>query len=92
MARLLFVVEDTFAIRGRGLVIVPGIVQRADEVFRVGDPLRLKRPDGTELLTAVGGLEMFMSPVPGEEIPILLRELGKEDIPVGSEVWSVDQA
>lgn len=91
MARFLFVVEDTFAIKGRGLVLVPGITPHEDEIFRVGDPLRLIRPDGSELRTAIGGLEMFTKPVLQAAIPVLLRGVTKEEVPVGSEVWSVDR-
>jgi hypothetical protein len=88
---MLFVVEDTFFIKGRGLVLAPGITPRGDERLRVGDPLLFKRPDGSELRTAIGELEMFMcSRV--DRMPILLLELGKADVPVGSEVWSVDRA
>lgn len=92
MARLLFVVEDTFAIRDRGLVLVPGIAPQGDEVFRIGYPLRLRRPDGSELMTAIGGLEMIGGLAHRDAVPILLLGLGKVDVPVGSEVWSVDRA
>ena len=47
MARRLFVVEDTFLIKGRGLVPVPGVVPQGEERFRVGDLVVIKRPDGS---------------------------------------------
>ena len=90
MPRLLFKVDNTFLIRARGLVLVPGIVPVGDERFRVGDPLRLKRPDGSEVETAISGLEMFMETMK-PDIPVLLKGLGKEDVPIGTEVWSVDR-
>jgi hypothetical protein len=46
MARRLFVVEDAFAIKDRGLVLVPGILPSGDERFRPGDRIRLRKPDG----------------------------------------------
>ncbi len=94
MARRLFVVEDAFFIKGRGLVPVPGIVPVDDERYRVGDPILLKRPDGSCLEWTIGGIEMIdcTPPRQTDDAIILLRGLNKEDVPVGSEVWSVDAA
>ena len=89
MPRLLFKVDDTFLIRGRGLVLVPGIVPVGDERFRRDDALRLKRPDGSEVETTIAGLEMFTETMK-PDIPVFLKGLGKEDVPIGTEVWSVD--
>jgi hypothetical protein len=89
MARRLFIVEDTFFITGHGLVPVPGIVPIDGERFRVGDPLLLKRPDGSELRTTIGGLEI-LSPNPTNQVVVVLKGLTKEDVPVGTEFWSVD--
>jgi hypothetical protein len=58
----------------------------------VGDPLRLRRPDGSELRTAIGGPEMLLTSVPRKAVPVLLREVDKKDVPIGTEVWSVDRA
>jgi hypothetical protein len=88
MPRLLFKVEDTFLIRARGVVLVPGIVPVGDEGFRIGDGLRLKRPDGTEVETTIDGLEMFTCTTK-PDFPVLLKGFGREDVPVGTEVWSV---
>lgn len=87
MARRMFNVADTFTIRGRGVVLQPGLNPINDERFRMGDPLLLKRPDGTELGTWISGIELF-SGTP--EVPVLLSGLSKEDVPLGTEVWSVD--
>jgi len=92
MARRLFVVEDTFYIKGRGLVPVPGIVPEGEERFQVGDPISLKRPDGSALAWRIGGLEMIHTAVPRNDVVILLAGLTKEDVPIGTEVWSVDHA
>ena len=92
MARRLFVVEDTFFIKGCGLVPVPGIVPQPDERFRVGDPIVLKRPDGSHVESTIGGLEIISCspPRPQTNVVILLKDLKKEDVPIGSEVWSAD--
>ncbi len=93
MARRLFTVQDTFFISGRGLVPVPGIIPQDDERFRIGDPILLKRPDGSCLEWKIGGLEMISCtrPRPRDDVAILLQGLSKEDLPVGSEVGSVDR-
>jgi hypothetical protein len=92
MARRLFVVEDTFFIKRRGLVLVPGIVPQAKERFRVGDPIVLKRPDGPRLESTIGGIEIISCspPRPGTDVVILLKNLDKAEVPIGTEVWSVD--
>ncbi len=90
MARCLFVVEDTFFIKGRGLVLVPGIISQGEERFRTGDPILLKRPDGILQEARIGGLESFMTPTPREDTIILLKGCDKVDVPIGTEVWSVD--
>ncbi|MEX2092030.1 MAG: hypothetical protein WD971_05100 [Pirellulales bacterium] len=90
MSRMLFIVEDTFYIQDRGLVSVPGIVPIGDERFRVGDEILLKRPDGTELATTIGGLELC-DPNPRNEVVVVLKNLKKCDVPIGTEVWTVEK-
>ncbi len=92
MARILSTVEDTFAIRDRGLVFVPGIIPEGKEKFQIGDPILLKRPDGSTLQTKIGGLELIQGGhlPPREDVAIFLKGMNKEDVPIGTEVWSVD--
>jgi hypothetical protein len=82
-------VEDTFLIAGRGLVLVPGIIPIEDERFRVGDLVMLRRPDGTIMSTAIGELELIC-PNPRHDVVIVLKGLTREDVPVGTEVWSTE--
>jgi hypothetical protein len=89
MARRLFTVEDTFAIRERGLVLAPGIIPEGEERFRVGDPITLLRPDGSSIEARIGGLEL-LDPNPRRDVVIMLKGMTKCDVPVGTEVWSVD--
>lgn len=97
MPRLLFTVTDRFLIRGRGVVVFPGIATTDTAPIKIGDPILLKRPDGTTLPWTIGGIEMISgSPKLFEvrrEMPILLTGLDKEDVPVGTEIWTrvVDQ-
>jgi hypothetical protein len=90
MARLLFKVEDSFTVRTRGLVIIPGIVPQGDERFRVGGRLELRRPDGVVLNTQILGLE-FLNPMPPDYAIAVLLPLGltTDEVPLGTEVWSV---
>jgi hypothetical protein len=86
-SRLLLVVEDTFQIAGRGLIVVPG--PSADR-YKPG-PLRveLRRPDGTRS-EANGRLEFsFVSPPPKLAPPLacVLLGLTKRDVPLGTQVW-----
>jgi hypothetical protein len=92
MARCLFIVEDTFSIKGRGLVPVPGILCQGEERFRVGDPLLLKRPDGSCLEWKIGAIELISCspPRPKHEVVIVLHGLSKDDVPIQTQVWSVD--
>jgi translation elongation factor EF-Tu-like GTPase len=85
MSRHLFTVEDTFTIRGRGTILVPGIVPEGDERFRIGDALCLRRPDGSEVEATIDGIECFNPP--HGTYPIVVRS-PKSDIPLGTEVWS----
>ncbi len=90
MRTFVFRIDDVFQISGRGCVVTPGIAKSRDLRLKVGDPLLLKCPDGSELRTVLRGIEIGGSPNhPG--IPILLgSELTKDQIPVGTEVWSDD--
>ena len=90
MTRRLLVVEDAFLIKGRGLVLAPAFVPQNDERFRVGDPIALKRPDGTSLAWQIDGIEIFCGRVSRGNLHTLLTGLGKEDVPIGTEVWSAN--
>ena len=91
MGRRLFVVQDTLAIQGRGLVLIPGILPEADECFRVGDPILLRKPDGSAITTQIDALELMCSN-PHGAVVVMLKKFDKDDVPVGTEVWSVANA
>lgn len=89
MARLLFTVQDHFDIQGRGVVTVPGLGPA--ERLWIGDPLEIRRPDGTSMRTRIAGLEMLSRRPKDQAVPVLFPpELTKDDLPLGAEVWSVD--
>jgi hypothetical protein len=88
MGRRLFVVTDAVVIKGRGIVLLPGILPAGDEIFRAGDTILLRRPDGSSVTTAISSLE-FVCPNPRNEVHVMLAAANKEDVPIGTEVWSV---
>jgi len=87
LAQRLFTVTGTFTIPGRGIVLLPGLLPSGDERFKVGDPVLLRHPNGLEIRSNIGGLEL-PHPNPKHEVLILLTEIGKDDVPAGTEVWS----
>jgi hypothetical protein len=88
MARCLFSVQDSCLIQGRGLVLAPGIIVEGSERFQSGDPIALIKPDGSVINTHIDALEVF-SPNPRGEVLIMLKGKTKEDVPVGTKVWSI---
>ncbi|MEX2175417.1 MAG: hypothetical protein WD872_13730 [Pirellulaceae bacterium] len=82
-------VEQVFDITGRGLTIWPGIPHDSHFRIKIGDALRLRLPDGSDLLTHVAGIEMITGrrPLP---IPLLLPlAITRKDIPIGTEVFHI---
>ena len=76
---LLFTVAETYMITGRGLLLTPGI---GDKPAKIGDTLKLVKPDNTTLETVITGI------VFNEHRDILVGStLTKEDVPIGTEVW-----
>lgn len=78
---LLFIVEQVFLITDLGVVLLPGL---GKNFVSVGTPIRLVRPDKSVLDTKITGItfetrDIFVGP-----------EVRKEDVPVGTEVWSIE--
>ena len=91
MARLLFTVTETFTVQGRGIAVLPELIPIGEERFSVGDLLSLKWPDGAEGMVRIGGLELA-KPVKGDcELVVMLSGKSKEEVPIGTEVWSVEK-
>jgi hypothetical protein len=87
MCRKLLTVLDTFAI-GPRVILIPGFHASPAEEFRVGDMICLKRPDGSEVQTTIGGFDLS-NRNPPDGLRIVLSELSEGDVPVGTEVWSI---
>lgn len=82
---------------GPHLLLAPGIVVRPDERFRPGDRLRLRRPDGSTLSARIGGFVewSYNRTRRGDWVEfdstIAVVNLVPDDVPIGTEVWSVDR-
>ena len=89
--RLILTVEDVFDIAGRGLVITPKIPDDLGFAVRPNDPIQLRTPDGRILDTYIA---CFSSgrPSGGRRFYdiVLPRDLQKQDVPIGTEVWLAD--
>jgi hypothetical protein len=91
MATLLFVVEDTFAIPGRGLLLTPGIIPGGKVILRAGDRIRMRRPDGKTTDSTISSNECLMSAPHNNASYLVFNELTKDDVPIGTEIWSIDK-
>jgi hypothetical protein len=89
MMTKLSTVEYAFSAGSVGCVIDPGIpVERKNLKIKVGEPIELRRPDGTVLQTKIAGLVTLCRTPRPPPIPIALpMEVRKEDVPIGTEVW-----
>jgi translation elongation factor EF-Tu-like GTPase len=84
---LLFVVEDVFEIKERGVLAI-GKLADPDARFRIGDPVQVRGQDGSVIRTEITGIPMGMMKVGRAEV--LMRGIKKSDILPGDEVWLED--
>jgi len=82
-------VTNVFTITGRGIVLCPELLPIGDERFRTNDALRLKRPDGTEEIVRISDLGVAKTLSGRSEVLVRLEDKTREDVPVGTEVWSL---
>ncbi len=85
MREKVFVIEDHFQIEGRGLIIT-GKIEKNSPRLKIGTPIIVSRPDGSEVETKIAGIEMC-SPPNFEIEAILILNLTKDDLPIGSSVF-----
>src|SRR5215471_8557830 len=90
--RRLLIIEDTFMIRERGLVVVP-----APPVAEVHGPgnldVELRLPDGQRRQSILTLLHEFITPPPKvHRWGCMFRTLSKADVPIGTEVWCAESA
>lgn len=89
----LLVVQDVFAIAGRGVILAPDIELHGPSTLQVR--VELRRPDGsTRIVDALAHLPMGNPPrlQARARYVLLLPGLTTPDVPVGTEVWLVADA
>ena len=88
MAIRILTVEDVFDITGRGLVVVPGPLEK-DYAGPRELTVRLILPNGAEKLASMR-LEYFFQSPPAREsrFACVLKGLTKAEVPIGTEVWA----
>src|SRR3954470_8352618 len=89
--RLLLVVQDTFAVSGRGLTVVPDV--DLGSKFQSHITVELRRPDGTTIRAVALAQVPFITPAPQRRPHHVLTfaTLTKDDVPIGTEVWMVEE-
>lgn len=92
MAMLVLTVEDTFQLPTiRGLVVVPGPVQ-AEWKGSARHRVELRKPDGSTcdaMLTL--HLEFTRPRAKVPRLACVLEGLRKDDVPIGTEVWLLEE-
>lgn len=91
----LFTVESAFTIRGRGIVLLPGLSVEQYASVKVGDPLLIVCPGGSVIRTEVKGVEYPPSIKWIGERPANPRYgvlVSLNEVPAGSVVMSEQQS
>ena len=93
MPQFLSTIDEVFVLPSidRGPIILPGVPKNLPltAAVRIGDSIRLVRPDGVVIETSVQGIE---SVAKGPFVPIMLeKNLPNSEVHVGSEVWHTPQ-
>ncbi|MCR9210535.1 MAG: hypothetical protein NXI28_20095 [bacterium] len=89
----MFDVAETFDIVGRGLVIATNktFATLDDVVVRIGDSNAIRRSAADDLLTSVVGIEHCDPWTPERIFAFFVPDgITKSDVPIGSQIWSVD--
>jgi len=86
MRQKLFTITDLFKIAGRGIVVV-GECQPNLPVVKLQEPIVLVLPDETQIFAEVGGVDIFQTVSGVKKIGVLIRNLTKESVPVGTTIF-----
>lgn len=82
MKKLLFKIEDSFVIPGRGVILSPGLGDKAKFV-KTGTQLVLVQPDKKEIRSWVKAIQMD-----GDNNMMIDLTV---KLPVGTEVWTLEK-
>ena len=94
MAHQLFTVQDRFTVSGVGAALI-GLTQAQCGEVGKGEIIDLRRPDGSSIRAVVVGVEFPSSVIWTTESATtrryaLIVSASADDVPVGTDVWSVD--
>jgi translation elongation factor EF-Tu-like GTPase len=85
--RPLFTVIDSFALRGRGTVLVGRRESEVRGIVAVGDQVELRFPDGRVVRSRVSGVECFTGPPTNDPaVGVTLADV-IEQVPHGTTVY-----
>lgn len=85
----LFKVEDTFLIRGQGLIVEPSPLLSEYSGSRELN-VTLIKPDSSSLKTCLHFYVVLQNPSPPtgqSRWGCMFHQLSKEDVPIGTEIW-----
>jgi hypothetical protein len=90
MSRRLLVVRRRLWVRDKGLSLEPGFVSIVGERILAGAQVVIHRPDGSMLETMIRGTSTDSGANAGGLTRLWLDLTNKQDVPIGSEIWSID--
>ncbi len=86
---MLITVEDVFDL-GNRLVLVPGVDSSIADTFKEITAIKLIFPNGSSRKVDIYGIEL-LTPNPQRIYPIAIcKSLEKNQIPIGTQVWTID--
>jgi translation elongation factor EF-Tu-like GTPase len=83
---LLFVVEDVFVIKERGVIAAGQLADPDRARYRIGDPVEVRHSDGSVTRAVISGIPLGMHAA--DKADVLLRGVGGSDVRVGDQVWA----
>jgi hypothetical protein len=83
-----FTIEKTYYLSNRGIGLFPGVIIQKSDCIRPGETILLKKSDGTKIESKIYATEN-LDPTPKGEVLIWCKYLNEEDVPKGTEVWSI---
>ena len=91
MPKILLVVEDVYGVAYRGAMLAPPLP--AEEARPATFRVELRRPDGTRATKTATATSAFSAPSRSPQNPVwvCLVDGVRDDVPVGTEVWSDDR-
>ena len=84
---LLFVIEDVFAIKDRGVVAGGKLADPECARYYVGDAVEIRRRDGSVVQAVISGITMGM--LAAGMADVLLRGVSGSDVGAGDQVWAI---